>query len=58
MMDRRVFLVAVAGGLVAMPLAACAQPQKVARVGFLGTGSAAGSWVPARLSRLEMGLTR
>ena len=36
-MDRRVFLVAVVGGLGAMPLAARAQPQKVARVGFLGT---------------------
>jgi putative ABC transport system substrate-binding protein len=54
MMDRRVFLVAVAGGLGAMPLTARAQPQKVARVGFLGTGSAAG--MASRVEALRVGL--
>jgi putative ABC transport system substrate-binding protein len=53
-MDRRVFLVAVAGGLATMPLAARAQPQKVARVGFLGTASAAG--MANRVEALRAGL--
>ena len=53
-MDRRVFLVAVAGGLAAMPLAARAQPQKIARVGFLGTASAAG--MANRVEALRAGL--
>src|SRR5512138_3345301 len=39
-MDRRAFIGALAGGLLAAPLAADAQPPaKVARIGFLTTGS-------------------
>jgi putative ABC transport system substrate-binding protein len=38
-MDRRTFLGALAGGLFAAPLAARAQPRKVARIAFLTTTS-------------------
>jgi putative ABC transport system substrate-binding protein len=37
-MDRRAFIERVAGGLLAMPLAATAQPTKSHRIGFLGNG--------------------
>src|SRR4029450_6216431 len=40
-MQRRLFLMAVAGALGAVPLAARAQQRKVPHVGFLGTASAA-----------------
>src|SRR6202035_3128346 len=42
-MDRRAFIGSLAGGLLAAPLAAEAQPAgKVWRIGFLGPGSAEG----------------
>jgi putative tryptophan/tyrosine transport system substrate-binding protein len=39
MIDRRAFVAIVAGIILAAPLAACAQPAKVARIGFLTTGT-------------------
>jgi hypothetical protein len=41
-MDRRAFIGAVAGGLLAAPLAAGAQPARVARIGYLSLVFAGG----------------
>jgi len=50
-MERRTFLATLAGGLLAAPLAAEAQPrEKVPRVGYLSPGSSSD---PARLRRFE-----
>ena len=53
MMDRRVFIRAMAGGLLAAPLAAVAQPGKVWRIGFLG---ASPSTVGPFIQAFEQGL--
>ncbi len=51
MLERRTFLATLAGGLLAAPLAAEAQPrEKVPRVGYLSPGSSSD---PARLRRFE-----
>jgi putative ABC transport system substrate-binding protein len=42
-MDRRTFMGSVAGGLVAAPLAACAQKSAIPMIGFLGSASPAQS---------------
>ena len=54
-MRRRTFLATVSGGLLTAPLAAAAQPTgKVARIGWLSFGPAAGSETPAEFfGRLE-----
>jgi hypothetical protein len=41
-MDRRAFLSALSGGLLAAPLAAEAQPVKIYRVGFVSPTSGGG----------------
>jgi len=43
MMDRRMFLGALASGLLAAPLAAEAQDARVARIGLVSTGSPRGT---------------
>jgi putative ABC transport system substrate-binding protein len=58
-MDRRAFIGTLAGGLVAAPLAAGAQPVKVWRIGWLGDGTrAAREWntlTPLREGLRELG---
>src|SRR6266508_7051131 len=60
-MDRRAFISTLAGGLLAAPLAAEAQPQaKLSTIGFLGSGTAAAQsqWTAAFVRRLrELGWT-
>jgi hypothetical protein len=52
--DRRAFISTVAGGLLAAPLAAGAQPAaKIARIGYLALNRAAG---PHRHEALLQGL--
>jgi len=54
-MERRAFLAAIAGSVLAAPLAAEAQqPGKVWRIGFLGTGTPTG-WGPG-IEALRLGL--
>jgi len=55
-MDRRTFLAAIAGGVLAAPLAAQAQPQaQVARIGVISSGSPArsGAFLDAFRQRLR-----
>ena len=54
-MDRRAFLGTLTGGLLAAPLAAEAQAGKVARIGYLVTGSLE-SLEPTRVDALRQGL--
>ncbi len=56
-MDRRAFLQALAGGLLAAPLAAQAQQSgKVYRVGYLNPGSSSDPVRQRRLEALRQGL--
>ena len=56
-MDRRVFVATLAGGLLAAPLAAAAQPAgKVPRVGYLTAGSHADQGRQRRFEAFRQGL--
>jgi ABC-type uncharacterized transport system substrate-binding protein len=55
-MDRRAFIIMVSGGILAGPLAARAQPPKVARLGYLVTGSLESPEVRARRDAFRTGL--
>ena len=53
-MDRRGFVSAIAGVLIGAPIGTTAQQPRLARIGFLGVGSASGS--ASRIEGLRQGL--
>jgi hypothetical protein len=55
-MRRRDFIYRIAGSVVAWPLAARAQPQKLPTIGFQGSGTAltGSQWAAAFAQRLEV----
>jgi putative tryptophan/tyrosine transport system substrate-binding protein len=55
-MNRRAFITMVSGGILAGPLAARAQPPRVARLGYLVTGSLESPEVRARRDAFRTGL--
>ena len=55
-MDRRSFITAATGSILASPLAGGAQPPKVARLGYLVTGSLESPEIRVRRDAFRMGL--